>query len=209
MVKTNWKLKASLFGLFGLGYLFFYVMPNLHSFFLPVLLPQSFVDIQTPIVPWTFLIYTSDYFFILWAIVVLKDAEFFAFARMMFAALVLCGAFFIFFPTTYPRPEYPEVSSRFLAMVMQFVREGDKPTNCFPSMHVALTGIAVWCMRFKPRWMVLVSVVWTLLIYVSTLTTKQHYLMDILGGIGVVIASGWLEYAYALKRVSLKAWFSR
>jgi membrane-associated phospholipid phosphatase len=36
---------------------------------------------------------------------------------------------------------------------------------------------------------------WTLTIYVSTLTTKQHYFLDILGGLAVMLIIASLEWA--------------
>jgi membrane-associated phospholipid phosphatase len=61
----------------------------------------------------------------------------------------------------------------------------DSPWNCFPSVHVSITSLvvmAVW--RCRRRWGV-VYACWTLLIVVSTLTTKQHYALDILGGMAM------------------------
>ncbi len=206
MVKTNPKTKVALFLLFAVGYLLFYVVPNFFPFFQPVMLPKLAIDTATPFLPWTFLIYLSDYLFIYLAILALHGDEFHAFARQMFAALVMCGAFFIFFPTTYPRPEYPEVSSYLLTLAMYCVKVGDMPTNCFPSMHVALTGICMWNLRAKTRPVFLISLAWTIAIFISTLTTKQHYFVDILGGVGIIVASGWLEKLFAARGLSFKSW---
>src|SRR4051812_6082269 len=115
MVKTNWKLKLGLFLLFAVGYAFFYILPNFHPLFPPAMLPRLGIDRVVPLIPWTFLVYLSDYAFIFIAISIIHDEEFFAFARMNFGALVICGAFFLFFPTTYPRPEYPEVANPLVA----------------------------------------------------------------------------------------------
>lgn len=205
MVKTNWKTKVALFLLFSLGYCIFYILPNFYPFFPPVMLPRLMFDKAMPFLPWTFFIYLSDYVFIYLAIVALHGEEFESFARQMFAALVMCGAFFMFFPTTYPRPEYPEVSNVLLAMAMYSVKVGDMPTNCFPSMHVALTGVCMWNLRRKANPAFAIFFVWTILIFISTMTTKQHYFVDILGGIGILIASAWLERIYAANAVTLKS----
>ena len=95
---------------------------------------------------------------------------------------IIIAFFFLFFPTTYPRPVYPEVANAFVAFLMNLVRTGDTPNNCFPSMHVALTIGATASIRHRGKGFFLFFGTWTLLIILSTLTTKQHYLMDICGG---------------------------
>ncbi len=209
MVKTNWKTKAKLFVLFAIGYVFFYIFPNFHPLFPPVMLPQTLLDRAMPFMPWTFMIYLSDYLFIGAAIAMLHGEEFYSFARQMFGALVLCGAFFMFVPTTYPRPPYPPSGSALIQLAMDMVAAGDMPTNCFPSMHVALTAICAWSLRSKSRLLYGIFMVWAWLIFLSTMTTKQHYCVDILGGIGVLVTMAVLDRSYVRRGISLKAWFSR
>ena len=58
-------------------------------------------------------------------------------------------------------------------------------------MHVALTGVSAWVMRTKGKPVFLGFSLWAVAIFVSTLSTKQHYVLDIAGGlvaIGIVIA---------------------
>ncbi|MEZ4751819.1 MAG: phosphatase PAP2 family protein [Bdellovibrionota bacterium] len=47
--------------------------------------------------------------------------------------------------------------------------------------------------------------IWALAIFASTLTTKQHYFYDILGGLVVAACVGALEYLYARKTFILTA----
>jgi membrane-associated phospholipid phosphatase len=76
---------------------------------------------------------------------------------------------------------------------MDFVYIADTPNNCFPSMHVALTSVSTWSLRgYAPRYFKL-FMLWTLAIILSTLTTKQHYFVDILGGLGVLVVVVALE----------------
>ena len=115
----------------------------------------------------------------------------------------------MFFPTTYPRPVYLPQSNSIIQLAMDMVAAGDMPTNCFPSMHVALTAICAWNLRRKSRLLYGSFAAWAILIFLSTMTTKQHYFVDILGGIGVLVTVAALETAYARRGISLKAWFSR
>jgi membrane-associated phospholipid phosphatase len=62
----------------------------------------------------------------------------------------------------------------------------DSPNICFPSMLVALTSVAAWNLRNRSNRLFTVFVIWTLAVIASTLTTKQHYLADIVGGLSVV-----------------------
>lgn len=191
---VSFKEKLKLFSWFMLGYGVFYIFPNFYAPWMPTQLPLSWIDRQVPFLPWTFLIYTSDYFLILFSILIIHDRQpFYAFSRMMFATLVICGFFFLVFPTTYPRPTYPETGVWWIQAAMDLVYVADSPNNCFPSMHVALTSVATWSLRsYRPRVFRLFTL-WTLAIILSTLTTKQHYLADIAGGLSVLATVVFLE----------------
>ena len=180
--------KFKLFGLFSVCYGIFYIVPNFYAQWQPLQLPLTDFDKTVPFLPWTFLVYTSDYVLIALAVLLVSNKEHFAsFSRMMFSALILSGLFFWIFPTTYPRPIYPSVENSWIQAAMDLVYVADTPNNCFPSMHVALTTIAAWNLRRRSRPEVFFFSVWTLAVIVSTLTTKQHYLADVVGGLGLVL----------------------
>lgn len=179
--------KFKVFLIFAVGYSIFYIFPNFYATWQPALLPLSRFDQAVPFLPWTFLIYTSDYVLISLTILLISDRRSFnSFGRMMFLALVICGTFFILFPTTYPRPVYPSVDNLFIQLAMDLVYVADSPNNCFPSMHVALTTISAWSLRKHSSRLFIGIVVWTVAVIVSTMTTKQHYFVDIVGGLSVV-----------------------
>jgi membrane-associated phospholipid phosphatase len=184
----SWKHKLILLGVYAVGYGVFYLYPNLHPLFEPRQLPLLAVDRWTPFLPWTFWVYTSEYMLILSVVVLLRaKAHFDSFARMAFGVLVGCGLFFLFYPTVYPRPVYPETGSQLFAAPMRFIQAVDPPGNCFPSMHVALTAISAWAIRQRSRGLAWVYGLWTVLICASTLTTKQHYAWDIGGGFAMML----------------------
>jgi membrane-associated phospholipid phosphatase len=73
----------------------------------------------------------------------------------------------------------------------------DPPANAAPSLHVSLTcllGLAL--LRDFPRWWVL-SVSGVLLVWLATLFTRQHHLIDVGTGalLAVVVALGWPDRA--------------
>lgn len=194
MASIRYKLFVLL--LFVVAYCGFYVFPNLYPTSPPAFLPLMPVDVAIPLLPWTFIVYTSDYLLTALVIWIIKDeARFNRLARMSFSGLIAAGTFFLVFPTRYPRPIYPAVDNPMVQFFMNLISKADSPNNCFPSMHVAMTGIATWNLRERPKLFFLFSI-WALLIFVSTLTTKQHYVIDIFGGIAVIFLAMGIEYAW-------------
>ncbi|MBI4404481.1 MAG: phosphatase PAP2 family protein [Deltaproteobacteria bacterium] len=209
-MRQSWKYKLLMFGLFTVAYGVMYVFPNLHPKWQPQFLPLLALDYWVPFLPWSFFIYMSDYILFLLVLIQLDDQESFnPFARMAFAVLLICGSFFIFYPTTYPRPLYPTVENPALQFVLNLISAADTPNNCFPSMHVSLTGIAAWSMRAKgPRWHFLFWV-WSVAIFASTMTTKQHYFLDVLGGlcvIGTVVSLEWVLFEKRYLKTLVNRW---
>lgn len=115
-----------------------------------------------------------------------------------FVAKLICLGFFVFLPTTNIRPEV--TGGGVTAFVMRFVYWIDTPTNLFPSIHCMVAWLGTRyiyeCKHLKHR--VLVSVLCTvgsLLVFASTLFTRQHVLLDVLSGVAVA-EIGWLIARY-------------
>lgn len=105
---AGWKYKLGLLGLFSMAYLIFYVYPNFNPPVEPRDLPLLLIDRIAPFLPWTFIVYLSEFFLIAAAIVLIKDLERFnSFTRLTFIVLGIIGPIFYFFPTSYPRLVYP------------------------------------------------------------------------------------------------------
>ncbi len=95
------------------------------------------------------------------------------------------------YPRPLVRPPYHGASETFLA----WVQAVDPPGNVFPSLHVALTtALAVILRADRPR-LGAVAFVMAVLLALSTLTTKQHFVLDVL--------AGWL-IAWAVSRWVLR-----
>ncbi len=200
MEQHAWIYKGRIVGLYLALFVVLYLLPNQvlmnHARYLPLFA----IDRKMPFLPWTFLIYVSDYALILLPVFLLKPKALFdAYARMAFGVLMVSGGFFWLFQTTYPRPEYPTVNNPVIAAAMSFIGTLDTPGNCFPSMHVASTCVAVWALRSFSTPFQVVIWVWLLAICVSTLTTKQHYAVDIMGGMLVAIIIAVLEWHICLR----------
>jgi hypothetical protein len=90
---------------------------------------------------------------------------------------------FILFPTVMDRPPVP-VGDSFAEVLYRWLIGIDTPANCFPSGHISVPAIGCWYLMqerspVRGRWITAVYVVLAL----SVLTTKQHYAIDIPGGL--------------------------
>lgn len=95
-------------------------------------------------------------------------------------ASVVCYAIFLIFPVEYPRTFAlpPGITGGLLA----WIHSVDRPINCFPSHHVATAVTTCLVIGHKNRaWGIVFGLV-ALLISVSTLFVKQHWLVDIPAG---------------------------
>ncbi len=69
----------------------------------------------------------------------------------------------------------------------------DSSQNCFPSLHAALTLLAVWAIAKKGnRWLTLMSVVWAIAIAFSILQLRRHLFIDLVGGALLASICGWI-----------------
>jgi len=145
------------------------------------------LDDMIPFWPWTSWCYLPFYAAIfLMAVAGIRRRA--LFNRAVFAVLVvmLIGATcHLFIGAEYPRPvlrpPYPDISAAFMA----FVQHIDPPGNVFPSLHVAhTTMLALILIKDRPR-LGAVALVMATLLAASTLTTKQHFIADVISGYGL------------------------
>jgi len=107
---------------------------------------------------------------------------------------VVCALFFIFMPVTIDRPEI--TGNGIFDMLMRLIYTLDTPENLFPSMHCLFSWlVARELMDIKEYglWVKAAAVVVSILVFISTLFTRQHYIMDIAGGVaaaelGILVA---------------------
>ncbi|MBI3019190.1 MAG: phosphatase PAP2 family protein [Deltaproteobacteria bacterium] len=172
------KMIFALLACFAVGYGY----TNHFPVFTPQTLPWTKIDDFFGFHPWTVWIYMSDYILIFLPAVLVTDIH--VMKRLLKGYLVnfaIHFPIFFFFPTTMLRPLLVENS--FLTQVFRFLWTVDTAANCFPSQHVSLcfmVAMGFWNYRRSWSW---VMIIWSMLISLSTLTTKQHYFWDILGGL--------------------------
>ena len=147
-------------------------------------LPLTALDKSVEFVDWTILIYLTQ-FGIICSPFVFHD-DFLSMNETLYGMLIATGiAFVVFmvFPTTLPRDAL--VPSDWLAGIYAQLYGLDQPVNCFPSLHVALAHLT-WTTYLRGRSPKAFGIgLWALLITVSTITTKQHYVIDVVGGVAL------------------------
>lgn len=193
--KNIWKMALVSALVFFLGY----SIPNHFHLFEPQTLLLTEWDRSIPLMPWTIFVYISEYIFFVCAYFLFRGEETRnKYVWSFFGVTIFAAFIFIFFPTTYPRHDYPVPADThaIVAYAFQVLRTLDNPSNCFPSMHVTcclLTAFAFF-ENTETRPMRLLFLVWSLLITVSTLPTKQHYIVDLIGGLVLASFGYWVFF---------------
>lgn len=100
-------------------------------------------------------------------------------------ANVLATLYWYLLPNGVARPK---IEARNLhTRLLNFIYTHDGDANGFPSGHVFLTGISTYFLALEfPSFSGLLLILW-IIVSISTVYTKQHYVIDILGGIVVTI----------------------
>lgn len=103
-------------------------------------------------------------------------------ARVLIAQ-ALTFPFFILMPSDYPRPTMVD-DGTFYGWAYALMHRVDGSHNTFPSLHVSLIWIIMHEMAIIPAYR-MIAIVFSFLITLSVLFTKQHFVYDAIGGIGV------------------------
>ena len=149
-------------------------------------------DLRIPLVKEFIVIYNSWYPFVLGIILTFMAKEKTLFVESAMAVIlgnIMALLTFILFQTIVPRPSITgsDIFSKLILMTYGV----DNPYNGFPSLHVIVTVIVVIAMfrSKKKRVYKVASLLFGILILLSTLFVKQHVLLDVFSGIiyGVVV----------------------
>jgi membrane-associated phospholipid phosphatase len=156
----------------------------------PVHTPELPLDRAVSLQPAWMLVYGSLYVFIgVLPLMVVRQRELFRRALAGYLAVMLFAyAGFLAYPTLAPRPDVVP-GGGFAAWSLRLTYEIDTPYGCFPSLHVAWAFVsALTCYRVHAGvgW---VAACWAVLISVSTLYTKQHYVVDVIVGAAAAFAA--------------------
>ena len=111
----------------------------------------------------------------------------------MFAKLI-CFAFYLLLPTTNIRPEI--TGNGIWEQMVVWLYQIDMPSNLFPSIHCLVSWFCFIGVRGRndiSKWYQSFSFLMAVAVFVSTLTTKQHVLVDVIGGVGIAEFCYWVS----------------
>jgi membrane-associated phospholipid phosphatase len=178
--RYRWTIGLSLAALqsltyFGIGHL------HLHR---STELLRTWVDDAIPFWPWTSWCYLPFYaaVFLMTIGGFRHRALFNRTARSVLLVMFIGAVCHTLIGAEYPRPVLHPPFSGPSATFMAWVQSVDPPGNVFPSLHVAhTTMLALLLMRDRPA-LGRVALVMATLLALSTLTTKQHFIADVVSG---------------------------
>lgn len=157
-------------------------------------------DRAVPLVPFFVWFYILAFPF--WAIGYLLSARrgketFYRFVATDLTIHLTCFVIFLILPTTNVRPEI--TGNSWSEQMLQFVYAmdgGNSPSNLFPSIHCYVSWLS-WRSVHKsekiPEWYQHFSLIFAILIIISTQVLKQHYLVDAVAGV-VLVELAWNFY---------------
>ena len=146
-------------------------------------LPELALDRLIPLQPaWT-LVYASHLVFLCVPVLVMRQEEQIRRTFLAYLLVWITGyVCFLVYPTVLPRPGPNVIGQGFFGWCLRIVYSADEPRNNFPSLHVAHACVsALTCWRVH-RGVGLAAGLWAALIALSTLFTKQHYVVDVISG---------------------------
>jgi membrane-associated phospholipid phosphatase len=167
-----------------------YMLSNHFHLYPPQLLPLSWVDQATPFLPQTVWMYMSEYVFFLAVYLACEDMTnlnkyLYSIMTLQFVSVII----FTLWPTTYPRELYPLPHHLDAITYSAFdsLRAADSPASCCPSLHVSSVFLSAFIFLDDRRDKFPFYLIWATLIALSTLTTKQHYVLDVISGLLLAI----------------------
>ncbi len=166
------------------------------------LLPLLEWEKLVPFLPWSIWIYMVFYpiYLGLCIVVLLKNNNHEILNKTIygFILLTILSCFiFVLLPISYPRMNYPlSLDDNLTNLIFRLVRKTDTPSNCLPSLHVGLCFYFAWCTLKVSKKFFNFGIFSSIIISISTLTTKQHYFYDIIAGFLLATLIFWLIDRY-------------
>lgn len=167
-----------------------YLLPNHFHIFPPQLLTMTSWDQAVPFIPETVWIYLTEYIFFIAVYLSLNNMYnvnkyFWAFMGMQTFAVMI----FWVWPTTFPRDLFPLPADLDPVTHWAFstLRAADTPANCAPSLHVSSVYLASFTFLRDKSKKFAFFMTWATAIALSTLPTKQHYIIDVVLGLALAV----------------------
>lgn len=161
----------------------------------------TFIDRAIPFVEWSWWFYFPGYLAgLIFSVCAYRNTR--KYYKTLVAILIaqtICTIGFLILPSTFPRPA--EASAGFNGDVIRWFWTIDPPNNTFPSKHVSiaiLSALGLWedddnILRYG-------SALFALGVVITVHTTKQHYIVDTIGGALVALFSWWVVFRWWPRR---------
>lgn len=149
-------------------------------------LTSSF-DNKIPLVPIFVLIYFGSYVFWIANYILscrVNKEHCYRFITADMLGKFICFIIYIAFPTTNVRPNI--AASGIFVDMLKFLYSIDPANNLFPSIHCLVSWYCYAGIRNSktvPKWYKYFSLFIAIMICISTVTTKQHVIIDVIGGV--------------------------
>lgn len=186
-----------------LSAIFTYMPANHWPILEPRELPMSWLDQWVPFLPNTVWIYMSEW--LLFGVLYYFARDLRNLNRYLYAFLTLqtlSVAIFWIWPTTYPRHLFPLPDDLNALTYYSFsnLRAIDSPNSCCPSLHVSSVYLSSFLYIDERRRIFPFALLWATLVAASTLTTKQHYIIDLVAGLMMAVICYWIFFRYLAMR---------
>lgn len=150
------------------------------------------IDRMVPMIPGFIWVYIGAFpFWVINYIMVSRSGKenFFRFVTADLMAKVIYFLCFLIIPTTNVRPEIAGGGiNEWMVRLIYAMDGGDFPSNLFPSIHCYVSWMCYLGIRGQkqiPIWYQRFSCFFAILIMVSTQVLKQHYIVDVIGGVAL------------------------
>ena len=155
---------------------------------------ESPLDRLLPLVPFFIVFYILAYGqWILCYLLIARERKEYCYRFFVgdLIAKTICLVVFLVFPTTLNRPEI--TGGGIFEQLVAFIYSLDAPDNLFPSIHCLESWMCYRGCRklanapgWLPEWFSGANLVFTLLVFASTVLLKLHVLIDSAGGVATV-----------------------
>ncbi|MDO8585356.1 MAG: phosphatase PAP2 family protein [bacterium] len=189
-IGTKMLLYSAMAILFFLGYRYVAEVTAVRSVETSFLTP---IDGMIPFIPEFVFPYMSLYALFWLPVIVSRNITLRDFATIIVATAGMFAVAFTVYaiiPSRYPRPEVCPDTSFVYYILAKALYAYDLPNNTLPSTHAAVVAILLSAARKKfGRRTYAVYALWGASILLSTVTVKQHFVVDLVSGIvlGVVM----------------------
>lgn len=145
------------------------------------------IDEAIPLIPEFVFPYMSLYVFFWLPVIVSRNITLRDFATIIAATagmFTVAFAVYAIVPSSYPRPTISPDASFVYYVLTEALYRFDLPNNTLPSTHAAVVTILLAATRRKfGRRTYAIYALWGVSILVSTVTVKQHYIVDLVSGV--------------------------